>query len=206
MDYLQPTTYTVVVNGKPEGPYSLDSLKEMKIVPGTFIRTPGMDDYKEAHEFPELRALFGFNYQQTAPQYFASFDQRLLASVIDYFILTMVYILIMIICFVFMEDKTQRITIGIVGLPLIPLLKFFYGSYAESSVKQGTAGKRLLNIKVTDLQGSRITLTTAFGRNAAKVISTLPLFFGYLYSFLNKKQQCWHDAISDTLVVKDRLI
>lgn len=206
MDHQEPIAYTVVVNGKPQGPYSLDGLKEMKILPGTFIRTPGMDDYKEAQEFPELLALFGFNYQRTAPQYFASFDQRLLASVIDYFMLTMVYILLMIVCFLFLEDRTQRITLGIVGLPLIPVLKFLYGSFAESSIKQGTVGKRLLNIKVTDLQGSRITLSTAFGRNAAKVISTLPLYFGYLYSFLNKKQQCWHDVIADTLVVKERLI
>lgn len=165
-----------------------------------------MDDYKEAQEFPELLALFGFNYEHTLPQYFASFDQRLLASVIDYFMLTMVYILMMIICFIFMDDKVQRIAMGIGGLPLIPVLKFFYGAFAESSVKQGTAGKRLLNIKVTDLEGRPITLRTAFGRNAAKVISTLPFFFGYLYSFLNKKQQCWHDVICNTLVIKDRLI
>jgi len=32
------------------------------------------------------------------------------------------------------------------------------------------------------------------------------VFFGYLYSFLNKKQQCWHDIAANTLVVKDRLI
>jgi hypothetical protein len=77
--------YTVVINGKPEGPYEFEQLKTLAIKPGTFIRKPGMDDYKEAHEFEELRELFGFRYQQTAPQYFASFDQRLLASIIDYF-------------------------------------------------------------------------------------------------------------------------
>ena len=53
------TEYTVVINGKPEGPYQLEELKELKIRTGTFIRTPGMDDYKEAHEFPELRELLG---------------------------------------------------------------------------------------------------------------------------------------------------
>lgn len=195
-----------MVNGKPEGPYSLDSLKNMNILPGTFVRKPGMDDYKEAHEFQELRALFGFSFEQTAPQYFASFDQRLLASVIDYFVLTLVYILLMLICFIFITDKAQRISLGVLGLPLIPLFKFFYGAFAESSAKQGTIGKRLLNIKVTDMGGGRISLATGFGRNAAKVLSVIPLFFGYLYSFLNKKQQCWHDITANTLVVKERLI
>jgi len=195
-----------VVNGKPEGPYDLDGLKEMNIKPGTFVRKPGMDDYKEAHEFPELRALFGFSFEQTAPQYFASFDQRLLASVIDYFILTMFYIFLMLVSFIFIEDKTARISIGVLLMPIIPLLKFLYGVFAESSASQGTVGKRLLNIKVTDMGGGRISLSVAFGRNAAKIISVLPLFFGYLYSFLNKKQQCWHDIAANTLVVKERLI
>lgn len=206
LDPQQNNIYTIVVNGKPAGPYSLDGLKEMNLQPGTFVRKPGMDDYKEAHEFPELCALFGFSFQQTAPQYFASFDQRLLASVIDYFVLTMCYIFLLLLAFLFIEDKAARISLGVMLLPILPFLKFLYGSFAEASASQGTVGKRLLNIKVTDMGGLRIGLSMSFGRNAAKIISVLPLFFGYLYSFLNKKQQCWHDILANTLVVKERLI
>jgi uncharacterized RDD family membrane protein YckC len=198
--------YTVVINGKPEGPYEFDQLKTLGIKPGTFIRKPGMDDYKEAHEFEELRELFGFRHQQTAPQYFASFDQRLLASVIDYFFLTMAYVVFILMIFIIVEERSQRIFVGVALLPIIPIAKFVYSSFAEASAKQATIGKRLLDIKVTDMQGSRIELGTSFGRNLAKALSVFPLFFGYLYSFLNKKQQCWHDVIANTLVVKQRLI
>ena len=198
--------YTVVINGKPEGPYEFDQLKTLGIKPGTFVRKPGMDDYKEAHEFEELRELFGFRHQQTAPQYFASFDQRLLASVIDYFFLTMAYVVFILLLFIFVEERTQRIFMGVALLPLIPVAKFVYSSLAEASAKQATIGKRLLDIKVTDMQGGRIELGVSFGRNLAKALSVFPLFFGYLYSFLNKKQQCWHDVIANTLVVKQRLI
>jgi len=165
-----------------------------------------MDDYKEAHEFPELRALFGFSYEQTAPQYFASFDQRLLALVIDYFGVLLCYMMILLISFLFIEEKADRISAGLIFLPVIPFIKFIYSAFAEASVKQGTIGKQLLNIKVTNMAGQRISLSAAFGRNAAKVLSMLPLFFGYLYSFLNKKQQSWHDIAANTLVVKERLI
>ncbi|MET1057465.1 MAG: RDD family protein [Pedobacter sp.] len=206
MKDLENNEYTVVVNGKPEGPYDLDSIRKMNILPGTFLRKPGMDDYKEAHEFPELRALFGFSYEHTAPQYFASFDQRLLASVIDYFILLLVYIFLLLFAFVFIEGKEERITAGILMLPLLPVFKFIYGVAAECAAGQGTIGKRLLNIKVTDLKGRKISFATAVIRNIAKLLSVLPLFFGYLYSFLNKKQQCWHDIAANTLVIKDRLI
>src|SRR4051812_9233145 len=89
--------YIVVIAGKPAGPYTLAELPALQIKAGTFVRKPGMDDYKEAHEFPELRELLGFNYLQTAPQYFASFDQRLLASVIDFFFIFLLYIIILLL-------------------------------------------------------------------------------------------------------------
>ncbi|WEK18553.1 MAG: RDD family protein [Candidatus Pedobacter colombiensis] len=198
--------YTVVINGKPEGPYQLEQLKTLHIEAGTFVRKPGMDDYKEAHELPELRELFGFTHQVTAPQYFAAFDQRLLASAIDYFFLTLAYVVLVLLTFIFVSEKSQRVMLALSGLPLIPIAKFIYGSIAEASEKQGTIGKRLLNIKVTDIFGSRISLKNSFGRNAAKFFSVATLFFGYLYSFLNKKQQCLHDVLANTLVIKDRLI
>ena len=73
-------TYLLVINGKPQGPFSLQQLKEFKIKPGDFVKTVEMDDYKEAHEIAELRDLLGFRKQPLIPQYFGSFDQRLLAS------------------------------------------------------------------------------------------------------------------------------
>ncbi|MFD0942024.1 RDD family protein [Pedobacter boryungensis] len=198
--------YTVIINGKPEGPYSLAELKDLNIKPGTFIRTPGMDDYKEAHELPELREWLGFRYQQTAPQYFASFDQRLLASAIDYFFLMIAYVVVVLVLFIFIDQKAMRITTALMFLALIPVAKLVYSSFAEASVKQATIGKRLLDIKVTDMLGNPIPLGVSFGRNLAKTISVLPLFLGYFYSFLNKKQQCFHDLIANTLVIKQRLI
>jgi uncharacterized RDD family membrane protein YckC len=198
--------YTVVVNGKPEGPYGLEELKGLGIKPGTFVRKPGMDDYKEAHEFAELRELMGFRFQQTAPQYFASFDQRLMASVIDYFLLMIGYVVVVLILYIFIDTKVFRIGTALALLALVPLAKLIYSSFAEASDKQATIGKRLMDIKVTDMIGNRIELSVSFGRNIAKIFSVLPLFFGYLYSFLNKKQQCLHDVILGTLVIKQRLV
>lgn len=198
--------YIVVLDGKPQGPYTLSQIKELNIKPDSFVRKPGMDDYKEAHEFAELRELLGFHYQQTAPQYFASFDQRLLASAIDFFILLIFYIFFVLLLFIFINDKGLRISTALTFLAFVPLAKIIYGSFAEASIKQATIGKRLLDIKVTDMMGNKIELSVSFGRNFAKFFSVLPFFFGYLYSFLNKKQQCFHDLIVGTLVIKQRLI
>lgn len=198
--------YTVVINGKPQGPYSLADLKDLSISANTFIRKPGMDDYKEAHAIPELRELLGFKYQKTAPQYFAAFDQRLLASVIDHFIIFGFYTIIILTSYIFIQGKDERIKAFLVPFPVIFIVKLVYGIFAESSAAQATIGKRMLNIKVTDLEGSRISFGRSLSRNLSKTMSVIPVFFGYLYSFLNKKNQCWHDITADTLVVKDRLI
>lgn len=198
--------YTIVINGKPEGPYSLAKLKELNIKADTFVRKPGMDDYKEAHELLELRELMGFNFKKTAPQYFASFDQRLLASAIDYFLILVFIVIVLLVSYLIINDKLIRLTLAFVFSGCVPLIKLIYSSIAEASPKQATIGKKLLDIKVTDLLGNRITLSTSFARNISKIFSTLPLFFGYLYSFLNKQRQCFHDKITDTLVIKQRLL
>ena len=198
--------YTVVINGKPEGPYALQELQRLNIKPGTFIRKPGMDDYKEAHEFEELRELLGFSFQQTAPQYFASFDQRLMASVIDYFLLMICYVAIVLLAYIFVDQKMFRIGTALFFLFLVPVARIVYSSIAEASVKQATIGKRIMDIKVTDLNGSRLTLGNSIGRNLGKIISNATLGIGYLLCFLNKKQQCLHDIMAETLVTKQRLI
>ncbi|SOD18758.1 RDD family protein [Pedobacter xixiisoli] len=198
--------YTIVVKGKPQGPYTLEELKKMEIFPDTFVRKPGMDDYKEAHEIAELRELLGFIAPRHTPQYFASFDQRLMAWAIDYFIITVIYAVITAVAILFVEEKETILSIVVVAAFLIPFTKFLYTVIGDASKTQGTIGKKLMDIKVTDEYGGKLTFGTSFIRNASKLISNIAFGFGYLYMFLNKKQQCLHDAIAGTLVIKDRLL
>lgn len=164
-----------------------------------------MDDYKEAHEMPELRELLGFTYQQTAPQYFASFDQRLVADVIDYLMILLGYVILMFMLYLFLSLNNFRITV-ILTFFLLTFIRLIYGSFAEASAKQATIGKQIMNLRVVDPLGNRLSLANSFGRNFSKLISNLTLGFGYLYCFLNKKQQCLHDVIANTVVVKQRLL
>jgi len=200
-----PNTYLLVINGKPEGPFTIDELKEKKIKPGDFVRTNVMDDYKEAHEVLELRELFGFK-KQVLIQYYGSFDQRLLAAALDWFLVSGVCILVAFVLTLFITDKAARIVIALSLLVVIPVVNIIYHIVMESSAKQSTYGKQLLRIRVCDMEGNRITAAHATGRNFAKLFSVLTLFVGYLYSFFNKQQQCLHDVIAGTLVVKDRLV
>jgi uncharacterized RDD family membrane protein YckC len=198
-------TYFLVINGAPQGPFTLQQLREFAIKPGDFLKTPTMDDYKEAHEIPEIRQLLGFQKAAFTPQYFANFDQRLMAAALDWFFVSGACILAAFVATLFIEDKAARMEVFFGQLLFIPLVKFVYQIITESSAKQGTYGKQILTIKVCDLSGERISFGRAIGRNLAKIFSVATLFIGYLFSFFNKRQQCLHDMVAETLVIKDRL-
>ena len=204
-DTTATAEYTLVINGKPEGPFSIAELKSRGIKPGDFIKTPQMDDYKEAHEVAELRQLFGFSKQPIPLQYFGSFDQRLLATAIDWFIVSGGFIILAFIGVASTQDQMTRYIITGIALVIIPIAKFIYHVVMESSAKQATIGKQLLRIRVCDLFGDRITTGTAITRHVAKLLSLAPLFIGYIIAFFTKQQQCLHDMIAGTLITKDRL-
>jgi uncharacterized RDD family membrane protein YckC len=198
------STYFLVINGKPEGPFSIDELKERQIKPGDFVKTATMDDYKEAHEIAELRDLFGFQ-KQVLLQYYGSFDQRATAAVLDWLFVSAACIIPAFVITFFISDQMIGLGLAASLLVIIPIVNLVYHIVMESSVKQATHGKRIIKIRVCDMEGNRLTPTHAAGRNLAKVLSVLTLFIGYLYAFFNKQQQCLHDVVAGTLVVKDRL-
>ena len=81
------------------------------------------------------------------------------------------------------------------------MIPCFYYAAMESSVKQGTLGKIVLKIKVTDLEGRPIS----FGRAAVRAIPKLiPLFWiGFLATVATPRSQAFHDLIARTLVIKN---
>jgi uncharacterized RDD family membrane protein YckC len=78
---------------------------------------------------------------------------------------------------------------------------WLYFALMESSAKQGTIGKMALGIKVTDLNGNRISFGRATGRFFGKIISGMILYIGFIMAGFTDKKQAMHDMIAGTLVV-----
>lgn len=78
---------------------------------------------------------------------------------------------------------------------------FLYFALMESSDKQATFGKQALGLKVTDLNGNRISFGQATGRYFAKFLSTIILGIGFLMVAFTDKKQGLHDQLASTLVV-----
>ncbi len=170
-------------------------------------------------ECPECKAsLAGL---ETSRVHYGGFWRRFLAFLIDSAILgTGSYIVGLVIGGVFGittagimagagldESTAETIGVGtfwiIYNIATVCVYWLYYALY-ESSSRQATIGKMALGLKVTDLNGRRISFARASGRYWGKVLSALLLFIGFIMAGFTKKKQALHDIMAGTLVLKAR--
>lgn len=82
------------------------------------------------------------------------------------------------------------------------IIEWLYYSLMESSARQATFGKIILSIKVTDLNGNRISFGKATGRYFGKILSGIVLCIGYIMAGFTEKKQALHDILAGCLVVE----
>lgn len=168
--------------------------------------------------------------QQTiqAEVQYAGFWLRVVASLVDSLITQVACAIILVPLFVFgglfsfakfngdigRLDNSNRVPedllpfiIAIVGgiilvVIFIVMMTWLYYALMESSSKQATLGKMILNLKITDLNGGRISFARASGRFFGKFISSMTFYIGYIMAGLSTKKQALHDMMADCLVVK----
>lgn len=139
-----------------------------------------------------------------APKVFAGFWIRVGAYLIDYVILTITGFIAMFLLGlalgVFAGLPSAGSSVGIfLAWFLFPWL---YAALFESGPRQATLGKQAVNLKVTDLEGNRISFGRATGRYFAEWITALTFLIGYLMTAFTAKRQSLHDMIAGTVVVR----
>ncbi|HRU62302.1 MAG TPA: RDD family protein, partial [Bacteroidia bacterium] len=60
-----------------------------------------------------------------------------------------------------------------------------------------------LGLRVTDLNGERITFLRATGRYFGKIISGMILYIGFIMAAFTEKRQALHDLMAECLVVSN---
>lgn len=104
------------------------------------------------------------------------------------------------------DEYTAAFVIAIIFVALIVggisiIIQWLYYALMESSSKQATLGKMALGIKVTDMNGNRISFGRATGRFFGKIISGLILNIGYIMAAFTQKKQALHDLMANCLVI-----
>lgn len=85
------------------------------------------------------------------------------------------------------------------------MLTWIYFTLSEISDWQGTVGKKLMNIYVTDINGDKLTFFRAFSRQFLKIPSNLIFGIGFLFPLFTQKRQALHDLLAKTLILEKRL-
>jgi len=90
------------------------------------------------------------------------------------------------------------------GVTVIAMIfgSWLYEALMESSSYQATLGKMIFGMKVTDLNGNRISFGRATGRHFAKWLSAMILGIGYIMVGFTERKQGLHDLLAGTLVRK----
>lgn len=137
---------------------------------------------------------------------YAGFWKRAVAWLIDFFALMgigmFLGLFVALVATAGSEQIRSALQLGLQCLGLAVHICYFAG--LESSKYQATLGKLAMGIKVTDLEGGRITFLNALGRLLAKILSALPLGIGFLMAGFTARKQALHDMIASTLVVRSR--
>jgi len=136
---------------------------------------------------------------------YASFGQRFGALLIDQIILACLsFGLGMLIGLAMVAGGStptgEEAVFNVIGL----VFSWVYYAGLESSAKMSTFGKRLLGLKVTNLQGQRIDFGRATGRYFGKILSALPLALGFITMISDERKQTWHDKMAGCLVLRQR--
>jgi uncharacterized RDD family membrane protein YckC/type II secretory pathway pseudopilin PulG len=125
-----------------------------------------------------------------APIY-AGFWRRWAAAVID----GILYYIVAIAIALALGD-------GLGSTALAIAAAWLYHALMQSSSRQATLGKMALGIKVTSVDGERISFLRATGRYFSTLRSSLLLMIGYLMAAFTQRKQALHDLIAGTLVVR----
>ena len=148
---------------------------------------------------------------------YGGFWRRLWSHLIDRFILGVVFMPVGFMVFVPMlatrsggwtdTDLPAEAITAFLGATLtvafLALLgSWFYYALMQSSSRQATLGQLALGLRVTDLEGRRVSFARASGRHFATVLTGLTFGIGYLIMLFTTRKQTLHDLVAGTVVVR----
>jgi uncharacterized RDD family membrane protein YckC len=149
-----------------------------------------------------------FVFADTGPFEYADYLPRVGATILDGIFLALMTWIPMFVVTIILIASLGEDTGAVLGQLISNVFGFVVGvAYYvgfETSSKQATWGKQIVGIKVTDLEGRRISVGIAVGRYFAKILTGCTLGFGYLMPLFTEKKQTLHDLICGCLAVKQQ--
>lgn len=131
----------------------------------------------------------------------ASLQKRIVAFMVDEFLLAFIFLVILYDKIAGIQDQEALVAMinGFTFEYLI--LKVIYQTlfvYQYSA----TLGKILMKIQVVDAYTfEKPSFSSALNRSIFRVISEMLFYLGFVWAFYSKNRQAWHDKTAQTIVV-----
>ncbi len=136
-----------------------------------------------------------FDFRNPASEFLpASFWGRLKAFWLDAMVLTVPLLLLNLLG---LRSKSIPFQIAAGFIVLL------YFAYMESSRWQGTCGKILVGLRVTDLDARHISFLRTIGRNLGRVLSGI-FGIGYVAMLFTRRKQTLHDRLASCMVLRSK--
>lgn len=106
-----------------------------------------------------------------------------------------------------MADYVQAVHAARPAMLLVVAIGFIYYTLMESSPLQATLGKLAVGIRVTDMDGRRLSMGRSAGRNAVRLLNMVTgiiPFIAYLAVAWTQRKQGLHDLLAKALVLNGR--
>jgi uncharacterized RDD family membrane protein YckC len=150
-------------------------------------------------------------FQPYATPVYAGFWYRFLAYLIDGLISACIFFpLGFILGFAIVASGEEPnsppmllLRLAVNGLSI--LATWLYYALCESSSWQGTVGKKVIGLRVTDMDGRAIGFGKATGRHFGKILSGMILGIGFIMIAFTERKQGLHDIMASTLVLRGSL-
>ncbi|MCG5549582.1 RDD family protein [Halorhodospira halochloris] len=142
--------------------------------------------------------------QESDKKLYGGFWIRVGAALIDMLVLLIPMLLLSYLLLVLIAPTTHEEELFYQGIDSVLAFAIWlvYTAGFHSSTWQATLGKRALGLKVTSLEGNRISFGHAAGRYVAEILNVLTLGIGYIMVGLTSRKQGLHDMVAGTYVVR----
>lgn len=129
----------------------------------------------------------------------ATFWQRAFATFIDMVLMSV--ILGAVFLLIIMVADSMNSTIGMISIGSNLLM--FVGVIYFWAKKQGTPGKIILGLRIVDRETlGEMSIAQMIIRQLMYIPSSF-FMLGFIWMLFDENNQCWHDKVSSTVVVRD---
>jgi uncharacterized RDD family membrane protein YckC len=197
-----------VKDGEEEkGPFTFDELTDGRLEPNDMVRTSG-SNWEKASDILDFAEYFQYEgYYFPTENNLAGFGIRLLAYLIDYFILVVVIVIGFMIAgnyfnyniqdFAVEDTQKREILQAIVAGAFV-----LYNLFCYVSPLSSTLGQTVCKLVIVDANGKKLNFFKALIRSLGKLLSLAFFGVGFLGIFFSQYKQAFHDVFAKTYVIK----